>query len=99
MDLRLLDVSQLSFSAVYCCDDSETLSRVLGFAKAFPRCSAAAWWTDATENTVFLVFDTAIPVFDCASFYPEEVDASFFYAPSKVCGPPAGFAIFKQQDK
>jgi hypothetical protein len=99
MDWRLLNDTESSFSALYCCDDSDSLSRVLTFARFFPRCTAAAWWEDTTEIVVFLVFDMAIPVCDCARFYPEMVDASLFYAPSTLCGKPTGFEIYEQQNK
>jgi hypothetical protein len=45
------------------------------------------------------VFDMAIPVCECARFYPENVDASLFYAPSTMCGKPTGFEMYEQQNK
>ena len=97
---RLLEDSELSFSAVYFCDSDEDLAKVIGFGKIFPPCSGLAWWKDGIQTTVLFIFDTAIPVNDCARLYPGDVNASIFYVPSSLSGlTPDEFVVFDASDK
>jgi len=100
MHWRLLEDSDLSFFAVYFCDSDEDLAKVIGFGRFFPRCSGLAWWKDGNQSTVLFIFDTAIPVNDCARLYPEDVNASLFYAPSSLSDQtPSEVLVFNASDK
>ena len=94
-DCRRLDETELSFSAVYICDTEESRDQVFKFARDFARCHAMVWWVSGDETTILLLFDTAIPVHDCACFFSGQVDASLFYAPSSsiLCGDSAGHEL------
>jgi hypothetical protein len=96
MEWRLLDDTELSFSAVYFCDSTDTRRDVICFGRMFPHCSGVAWWTD---ETVLFIFDAPIPVNDCARLYNRHVEAGLFYAPSKLNSAPVGFEDFDQANK
>jgi len=99
MEWRRLDDAELSFAAVYFCDMDESREEIFKFAAIFQRCSGVIWWKDNDGTTVLLIFDTAIPVRDCACFFPEQVDVPIYAPVSDFLVSPTGCLLFDMENK
>ena len=100
MAWRLLEETELYFAALYFCETTASRDKVLLFGRSFPRCLGSAWWSnESAQMMILLFFDTAIPVNDCARFWPDEVVSSLFYVPPKDCLKSATSVEFERFDQ